>query len=98
MNYIGIQNIIKAMKVNKVSKLIRITGAAVGKSPFNPFKFLFAVLLSMSTKWFEMSENYIRENCSGDINYTVLRPTGLSTLPSASQTADRRLILQQVFS
>ena len=69
------------MKENKVPKYIRITGATVGKNPFfSPFRVLFAILLSLSGKWHEASEIAIRDS---GIDYTVLRPTGIKSEPSA---------------
>jgi nucleoside-diphosphate-sugar epimerase len=74
VNYIGTKKIIAAMNINKVNKLVRITGALVGKNPFLPFVALFNFLLSMSVKWHEMSEIDIRNS---GLNYTIIRPTGI---------------------
>jgi hypothetical protein len=71
----GVKNLLAAMKINGVGKLVRITGSLVGKSPFLPFIFLFNILLSMTNKWHERSEIAIRES---NIDYTVIRPTELS--------------------
>jgi nucleoside-diphosphate-sugar epimerase len=89
VNFIGVKNVLSAMKENNVKKYIRITGATVGKSPFSPFRVLFAILLSLSGKWHEASEIAIRES---GIDYTVLRPTGIKSEPSAA-SLNRSLIL-----
>lgn len=77
------------MKENKVSKIVRITGATVGKSPFSPFRVLFTILLSFSGKWHECSEIAIRES---NVDYTILRPTGIVDEPSAG-SQNRSLVL-----
>jgi len=74
VNYIGIQNILKAMQEHRIQKLVRITGALVNKSPFSPFVALFNILLSKSNKWHEKAEIAIRES---GVDYTVIRPTGI---------------------
>lgn len=80
VNYVGTKNILEAMCVNQVRKLVRITGATVG-IPLLPniFKVLFAFLLSCSSKWHEESERLIRAN--KNIDYTVIRPTGIVAEP-----------------
>lgn len=77
------------MKENKVNKIVRITGATVGKSPFSPFRVLFTILLSFSGKWHESSEIAIRES---NVDYTILRPTGIVDEPSA-MSQNRSLVL-----
>ena len=89
VNFLGVKNVLSTMKENKVSKYIRITGATVGKSPFAPFRVLFSILLSLSGKWHEASEIAIRES---GIDYTVLRPTGIKSEPSA-KSQNRSLVL-----
>lgn len=74
VNYIAMKKIVAAMKTNNVTKLVRITGSFVDKSPFLPFVALFNLLLSRTVKWHQMGEKVIRE---AGINYTVIRPPGI---------------------
>ena len=83
VNYLGVKKILAAMEINKVSKIVRITGALVGKSAFIPIRILFNVLLSMTTRWHEASEMSIRNS---GFDYTVLRPTELTNEPRVVRT------------
>lgn len=74
VNYIAVKKILAAMQINKVDKLVRLTGAIVDTNVFTPFAVLFNLLLSKSVKWHEYSERAIRESA---IDYTVLRPPGI---------------------
>jgi len=92
VNYLGIKRILVTMKINKINKLIRITGALVDKNEFLPFIVLFNFLLSKSNKWHCLSEKAIRE---ASIDYTVIRPTNLfdSSIENISDTSTTKLIL-----
>ena len=90
VNYLGVQKILAAMEMNKCKKLIRITAVSVDKSAFYPFRVLFNLLLSFTAKWHEASEIAIRRS---GIDYTVIRPTGIQEIPSASMNPRRSLIL-----
>eukprot|EP01041_Mallomonas_annulata_P010315 gene10315-21524_t len=83
VNYVGVKKIIAAMKINKISKIVRITGAGVGKSAFNPVSILFNLLLSMTVKWHERTELALRES---GLNYTVLRLPEIADEPHAIET------------
>lgn len=74
VQFLGIKRILSAMEVNKVKKLVRITGSLVDKNTFLPFVFLFNFLLSKTIKWHEMSEIAIRKS---GVDYTVIRPPGI---------------------
>jgi len=89
VNYIGTKNIVDACKLNNVKKVVRLTGALTGKPCYLPFVILFNLILSMSPKWHEASESYIRKS---GINYTCVRPTELKNEDSAHLT-NRQLIL-----
>ena len=91
VNYLGTKRIISAIKINKVKKLIRITGSLTGKSPFLFPVFLFNLLLSMSPKWHERSEIAIRES---GINYTVLRPTEIVNENEACRSNKSLILIQ----
>lgn len=78
INYLGVKKVLAAMEINKVSKIVRITGALVDKSAFIPVRILFNFLLSMTTRWHEASEICIRNS---GFDYTVLRPTELVNEP-----------------
>mmetsp|Transcript_9908 Transcript_9908/g.14828 ORF Transcript_9908/g.14828 Transcript_9908/m.14828 type:complete len:252 (+) Transcript_9908:369-1124(+) len=74
VNFLGVKRILAAMTINKVSKLIRITGALTDKNAFSPFVFLFNLLSSFRIKWNELSEIDIRRN---GVDYTVIRPSDI---------------------
>jgi len=67
VNFLGMKRILAAMTINKVSRLIRITGALTDKNAFSPFVFLFNLLGSFRIKWNELSEIDIRRN---GVDYT----------------------------
>ena len=90
VNYLGVMKILAAMQVNRCSKLVRITGSLIDKSAFSPFRVLFNLLLSFTTKWHEASEIAIRRS---GVDYTVLRPTGIADIPAAAKDAARSLIM-----
>lgn len=84
VNCLGTLNLIESMQKHNIKKLVRITGALVTISCYNKFVALFNFLLSFSNKYHEMSEQAIRQS---GLDYTVIRPSGLSNMPSAqSQT------------
>jgi nucleoside-diphosphate-sugar epimerase len=89
VNYVGVKKILAAMEINKVNKIVRITGSLVGKNAFIPFRVLFNVLLSMTGKWHEASEIEIRKS---GLDYTILRPTGIHDEPAAG-AQNRSLVL-----
>ena len=94
VNYIGVCNVLKAMKLESVRKIVRITGGLIGKGELNLFKALFNLLLSFTVKWHEQSEIAIR---ASGLDYTILRPTELIDSPPARQS-NRSLILSQDFT
>jgi len=88
VNFLATKRIIAAMEVNRVKKMVRVTGALVGSNAFNPFTVLFNFLLSKSNKWNEMAEKFIRES---GCDYTVVRPVGIRD--TVSEPENRSLIL-----
>eukprot|EP01038_Epipyxis_sp_PR26KG_P011700 gene11700-15664_t len=74
INYVGTKNVLAAMHINKVSKLVRITGSRVGKNAFSPIIVMFNALLSKTVKWHEHSEIAIRKS---GVDYTVIRSPGI---------------------
>jgi nucleoside-diphosphate-sugar epimerase len=92
VNYIGTLNILQSMKKNNVKKLIRLTGALIGRPVIlNPFIALFNLLLSMTIKWHEQSEISIRNS---GLDYTVVRPTGIRDEPTAEESNRKLLLIQ----
>ena len=91
VNYLGTKRILTAMKINKIQKLIRITGSLTGKSAWFWITIMFNLLLSMSPKWHERSEIAIRES---GVDYTVIRPTGIVSEPPAMQSQRSLIMLQ----
>ena len=82
VNFLATKRIIAAMQINKIDKLVRITGALVDKSPFLPFVYLFNLLLSKTIKWHEASEIAIR---ASGLDYTVIRPTEITETVNLGQ-------------
>lgn len=76
INYMGTKRILAAMHINRINRLVRITGSLVGKSPFFPFVAFFNILLSKTVKWHEMSEIAIRQ---ANVDYTIIRPSEISS-------------------
>jgi len=91
VNYIGVQNVLSAMKKNNVRKIVRLTGSSVGRSSFSPVVALFNIILSMTVRWHERAEIAIRES---GIDYTILRVPEIVNEPAA-RDSNRSL---QVFS
>jgi nucleoside-diphosphate-sugar epimerase len=100
VNFLGTKRILAAMQINKVDKLVRITGALVDKNEFLPFVYLFNLLLSKTIKWHEATEIAIR---ASGVDYTVIRPTGIrekvtlskgkGNAPSDGMPEETRLVL-----
>ena len=67
INYLGTKKVLAAMHINKINKLVRITGTLTDKNEFSFFVFLFNSLLSKTIKWHELSEIAIRNS---GIDYT----------------------------
>jgi nucleoside-diphosphate-sugar epimerase len=86
INYLGVKKVLAAMEINKVSKIVRITGALVDKSAFIPVRILFNFLLSMTTRWHEASEICIRNS---GFDYTVIRPTEIVNEPRVVRMSSR---------
>jgi nucleoside-diphosphate-sugar epimerase len=61
-------------KQHAVERFVRLTGGTVGFSAFNPFVILMSGLLSMTTRYHFLTENYIRES---NVPYMIIRPGGL---------------------
>jgi hypothetical protein len=89
VNYLGTKRILSAMKIQKVRKLVRITGSLIGKSSILFPVVLFNLLLSMSPKWHERSEIAVRRSC---LDYTVIRPTEI-VAEAAARDSGRSLVL-----
>lgn len=89
INFIGTKTLITAMEINNCKKLVRVTGALTGKSPFVFAAALFNLILSMTCKWHERSEIAIRNS---GLDYTIIRPTGIKNVPSAKDN-NRSLLL-----
>ena len=91
VNYIGVCNVLHAMKLENVRKIVRTTGGLVSMDEMSLFKATFNLLLSFSVKWNEQSEIAIR---ASGLDYTILRPTELTDSFPARES-NRSLILSQ---
>lgn len=74
-NYLAIKRLAEQAVSLGVRKMVRLTGLTVGLPAWNPVTVLFSTLLSLSSKWHARGEEAIRQS---GIDYTVLRPGGLS--------------------
>lgn len=63
-----------AAKYN-ISRFVRVTGLSVGLPAFNPVSILFSGLLSMTSRYHALTEQYLR---SSAVPYVILRPGGLT--------------------
>lgn len=77
VNYKGVQNLLVLMKELGIPRIVRITGALVGKAN-NVFTTLFNLLLSFTVKYHELSEIAIRASA---VEYVNIRPTGIREEP-----------------
>lgn len=59
---------------HSIKRFVRLTGATVGFSAFNPFVILMSGILSMTTRYHFLTENYLRES---KVPYMIVRPGGL---------------------
>jgi nucleoside-diphosphate-sugar epimerase len=90
INYLGVKRILVAMEINKVKKIVRITGAFIDTSAFIPLRALFNLLLSFTSKWHEASELAIRQS---GLDYTVIRPTEIVNKTSLFGSTNRSFSL-----
>ena len=61
---------------SKVPKFIRLTGLSTGYSTFNLFTLIFSSLLSLSSRYHFLCEEYLRSQSR--VPYVILRPGGLA--------------------
>jgi NAD(P)-dependent dehydrogenase (short-subunit alcohol dehydrogenase family) len=66
--------LIDLAKQHSVKRFVRLTGGTVGFSAFNPFVILMSGMLSMTTRYHFLTENYLREST---VPYMIVRPGGL---------------------
>lgn len=86
-NYKGVQNLLVLMQDLGIPRIVRITGALVGKAN-SVFATLFNLILSFTVKYHELSEIAIR---ASGVDYVNIRPTGIREEPGVKlqQTARR---------
>lgn len=70
-----------AAKYN-ISRFVRVTGLSVGLPAFNPVSILFSGLLSMTSRYHALTEQYLR---SSAVPYVILRPGGLTNSKRVSK-------------
>jgi len=61
-------------KTHSVSRFVRLTGLSAGYSPFHPVGIIFSSVLSMTTRYHFLCEQYIRNS---SVPYLIIRPGGL---------------------
>jgi len=81
VNFLGIRRLAAVAEELGVEKLVRLTGLTVGLPVYNPVAVLFNLLLSLTGKWHSMAEQSLH---ASSLDYTVLRPGGLSDDTRAS--------------
>jgi nucleoside-diphosphate-sugar epimerase len=59
----------------KCSRFVRLTGLSSGFSPFNPVSMIFSSVLSLTSRYHFLCEQYLRNS---DLPYLILRPGGLA--------------------
>ena len=91
VNLQGTKNVLMVMQETGIPKLVRVTGALVGK-PNTFFSALFNLLLSFSNMYHELSEVAIR---ASGLDYTILRPTGIRDEPSCAEHNAEQADLQE---
>lgn len=61
---------------HKISRFVRLTGLSVGLPAFSFISVLFSALLSMSTRYNFLMEQYLRDS---SVLHVILRPGGLTS-------------------
>jgi len=90
----GVKNLLQASKEEKIKKFVRLTGLAVGASPWNPVSILFSLLLSFSTYWNRKGEILLRES---GVDYSIIRPGGLKDIPRAREGTDKLFLASEAW-
>jgi len=65
-----------AAKQNPPPKFVRLTGLSTGFSTFNLFTLIFSSLLSLSSRYHHLCEQYLK--MQSEVPYVILRPGGLA--------------------
>ena len=94
VQYQGVKNLLEASKTENVKKFVRLTGLAVGASPWNPVSILFSLLLSFSTYWNRKGEMLLRES---GVDYSIIRPGGLKDVPRAREGTDKLFLASEAW-
>jgi len=79
VNYEGIVRLARVAEESGATKFVRLTGLSVGFPVYNPVTVLFNLLLSLTGKWHDRAEKYLRSRQHA-LDVTILRPGGLSDL------------------
>lgn len=74
-NFMAQSLLIDLAAQHNVSRFVRLTGLTVGLSAFNPVSVLFSGLLSMTSRYHALTEQYLRDS---SVPHVILRPGGLS--------------------
>ena len=74
---------------HSISRFIRMTSLTVGLSVFNLVSVLFSGLLSMTSRYHALAEQYLRES---SVPYVILRPGGLSNNERVSDSVEKSVI------
>ena len=73
-NYKAQCALVDLAKTHSVSRFVRLTGLSAGYSPFHPVGIIFSSVLSMTTRYHFLCEQYIRNS---SVPYLIIRPGGL---------------------
>jgi uncharacterized protein YbjT (DUF2867 family) len=60
---------------HSISRFVRLTGLSSGFSPFNPVSMIFSSVLSLTSRYHFLCEQYLRNS---KVPYVILRPGGLA--------------------
>lgn len=73
-NYIAQCALVDLAKKHSISRFVRLTGLSSGFSPFNPVSTIFSTILSLTSRYHFLCEQYLRNSM---VPYVILRPGGL---------------------
>eukprot|EP00980_Cylindrotheca_fusiformis_P003960 scaffold871_cov130-Cylindrotheca_fusiformis.AAC.37 len=74
-NYVAQKALIDLAKKHHCSRFVRLTGLSSGFSPFNPVSMIFSSVLSLTSRYHFLCEQYLRNS---NVPYLILRPGGLA--------------------
>ena len=87
-NYKTQQLLIDLAAEKGCNRFVRLTGLSSGFSPFNPVSMIFSSILSLTSRYHFLCEQYLRNS---SVPYVILRPGGLADEDRVGSIAHVRL-------